>query len=128
LRSVARFEEIRSLAERCLGDHFNKTREISIEFFSVAYKELRQHKAIMMDLVDTKKWKSVFLTFPAEILESSEKFCELLCLIMVGKVRQTAKEKRKEQLNSRKGIVRSLFYCLIQHCQWPDLAIGIHYY
>jgi hypothetical protein len=42
-----------------------------------------------------------------EVLEQSERFCELLCLIMTGKVRQTAKEKRKEQLNSRKGIVRS---------------------
>lgn len=105
---MARFDDIRGLAERCLGDHFLKTRETSVEFFSVAYKELRQHKAVMMDLVDTKKWKSVFLTFPTEHLESSEKFCELLCLIMVGKVRQTTKEKRKEQLNSRKGIVRFL--------------------
>lgn len=36
-------------------------------------------------------------------------FCELLVLIMIGKVRQTAKEKRAEQLASRKSIVRSIF-------------------
>ena len=106
LRSVARFDEIRSLAERCLGDHFSQSREIAVDFFAVAYKELRQHKSVLKELVDAKKWKSVFLTFPTEILESSEKFCELLCLIMVGKIRLTAKEKRREQLNSRKGIVR----------------------
>lgn len=103
---MVRFDEIRSLAERCLGDHFSKTRETAVDFFATAYKELRQHKTVLMDLVDPKKWKSVFLTFPTEVLEQSEKFSELLCLIMVGKVRQTTKEKRKDQLNSRKGIVR----------------------
>jgi hypothetical protein len=51
LRSVARFEEIRQLAERCLGDHFAKTREIAVDFFAAAFKELRQHKTLLMDLV-----------------------------------------------------------------------------
>ena len=103
---MIRFDEIRGLAERCLGDNYVKTRETAVDFFAAAYKELRQHKSLLGDLVDAKKWKSVFLTFPVEILDQSTKFCELLCLIMVGKIRQTTKEKRKEQLNLRKVIVR----------------------
>jgi hypothetical protein len=51
LRSVARFEEVRQLAERCLGDNYAKTREIAIDFFAAAFKELRQHKSVLMDLV-----------------------------------------------------------------------------
>lgn len=109
LRSVVRFEEVRALAERCLGDYLVKNREIAIDFFAAAFKELRSHKPLLKDLVDAKKWKSVFLTFPTEVLEQSEKFVELLCLIMAGKIRQTTKEKRKDQLASRKVIIRSIF-------------------
>ena len=57
---MVRFEEVRQLAERCLGDNYAKTREIAIDFFAAAFKELRQHKSLLLDLV---KLESKFIFF-----------------------------------------------------------------
>ena len=83
-----------------------------MDFYLSAYKPLRSHKDMLMDLVESKKWKTTLLSLTPETFQNSGDpgiLSEMIYQLISGKLKRTAKEKRTGQIASRKFIVRTMF-------------------
>ena len=48
LQSMSKFQQVKDIAEYCLGHYFENNRQAAVGFFLAAYKVLRQHKVIKL--------------------------------------------------------------------------------
>ncbi len=110
LRSLKDFDRVQAQAENGLGHFFAKVREASVQFFAAAFKDLRPHKETLLELVNDKKWKTALTSLPEELAQSDNaKISSMLHMILGAKLRQTAKDKRKVQLGTRKFLIRVIY-------------------
>ena len=106
----SRFEQVKLVAQKALGHYLAKTREAALGFFLAAYKDLRGHKELLIKLLDSKNWKHALQGLPPEVLHSDNaKVRNMLDLILIAKLKETAREKRTAQLSARKYLVRIIF-------------------
>ena len=115
LRNISKFNEVKDMViQHVLGHSLASENSLkcAIDFFLAAYKSLRPHKDVLMELVDNKKWRTRFLALTEETFSHSENeniFADLIYQLVSAKLKRTAKEKRTAQISNRKFIVRTMF-------------------
>ena len=115
LRNISKFDEVKDVVVHYILGHSLATEnslKCALEFFLAAFKSLRPHKDILMDLVDNKKWRMRFLALSEETFQNSENgnvLADLIYQLVSAKLKRTAKEKRTAQIATRKFIIRTMF-------------------
>ena len=115
IKNIKKFNEVKEIVIQHILGHSQATEKSlknAVEFFLAAYKSLRPHKDILLDLIDSKKWKMRFLALKEETFQHSDGsyiLSEIIYQLISAKVKRTAKEKRTAQIANRKFIIRTMF-------------------
>ena len=71
----AKFPDVKDVVIQHILGHSLATEsslKCAVEFFFAAYKSLKPHKDILLDLVDSKNWRTRFLSLSDETFQHSE--------------------------------------------------------
>ena len=93
-----------------IGDFDLATQKEGLNFFASAFKEVRQHKEMLGEVLEKDKWRDNLRALPERLSSEAErvtvKVREVLSFLVLGHLRRTVQEKGKKQQDLRRFILQ----------------------
>ena len=92
------------------GDFDLATQKEGLNFFASAFKEVRQHREMLGEVLEKDKWRDNLRALPERLSSEAErvtaKVKEVLSFLVLGHLRRTVQEKGKKQQDLRRFILQ----------------------
>ncbi len=107
VRSSKRFPELKSVMAGVAGDFDYATQKEGLNFFSQAFKEVRQYRESLEGLLERERWKDRLREAPQKfkVDEMPEQAVEVLRAVLLGHLKRTVQDKSKRQKETRRQIL-----------------------
>ena len=93
-----------------IGDFDLATQKEGLNFFASAFKEVRQHREMLGEVLEKDKWRDNLRALPERLSSEAErvtvKVREVLSFLVLGHLRRTVQEKGKKQQDLRRFILQ----------------------